>query len=83
MTNVKNDEYLKKLQAEYRKTIPVLQMTDDERKEAGKQFMQALEKLQKAMEGEAERVGWKSEEDVVEYCKMIRREMGIKRGYIH
>jgi hypothetical protein len=43
----------------------------------------ALEELQKAMEGEAERVGWKSEEDVVEYCKEIRRELAKKHGYIN
>jgi len=38
----------------------------------------AWENLQKAMEGEAERVGFKSEEDVVQYCKEIRQEMWEK-----
>jgi AbrB family looped-hinge helix DNA binding protein len=41
----------------------------------------AWEEIQKAFEGEAERVGWTSEEDVVAYCKEIRREMGQKYGY--
>ena len=35
--------------------------------------------LQKAFTGEAERVGWESEEDVVAYCKEIRLEMGEER----
>lgn len=39
----------------------------------------AWEELQDAFSGEAERVGWKSEEDVVNYCKEIRREMGEER----
>jgi hypothetical protein len=33
-----------------------------------------LEKLQEAMEGEAERVGWTSPDDVVAYIKQMRRE---------
>jgi DNA-binding transcriptional regulator YhcF (GntR family) len=36
---------------------------------------EALKELQKSFAGEAERVGWKTEEDVVNYCKEIRREM--------
>ena len=39
----------------------------------------AWEELQDAFSGEAERVGWKSEEDVVNYCKEIRHEMGEER----
>jgi AbrB family looped-hinge helix DNA binding protein len=38
----------------------------------------AWEDIQKAFEGAAEEVGWTSEEDVVAYCKEIRREMGEK-----
>ncbi|MDR3294741.1 MAG: AbrB/MazE/SpoVT family DNA-binding domain-containing protein [Clostridiales Family XIII bacterium] len=34
--------------------------------------------LQAAFAGEAERVGWQSEEDAVAYCKEIRREMGAE-----
>ena len=34
----------------------------------------ALRKLQEAMKGEAERVGWKSEDDVGAYIKEIRSE---------
>ena len=34
----------------------------------------AMRKMQKAMEGEAERVGWKSEEDVVAFIKELRAE---------
>ena len=35
----------------------------------------AFEEFQRDMAGEAERVGWTSEQDVVDYCKEIRREM--------
>ena len=38
-------------------------------------FAYALRKFQKEMEGEAERVGWKSEEDVVAFIKEIRSEI--------
>jgi AbrB family looped-hinge helix DNA binding protein len=42
----------------------------------------AWDDLQKAFSGEAERVGWQSEEDVIAYCKEIRREMGAElRGH--
>ena len=34
----------------------------------------ALRKIQEAMKGEAERVGWKSDDDVVAYIKEIRSE---------
>ena len=33
----------------------------------------AFEEFQRDMVGEAERVGWTSEEDVVNYCKEIRQ----------
>ena len=39
----------------------------------------ALEKLQSAMEGEAERAGIGNEEDVVELCKNVRRELYNER----
>jgi AbrB family looped-hinge helix DNA binding protein len=42
----------------------------------------AWQEFQKSMEGAAEEAGWNSEEDVVEYCKQIRVEMGRERGYI-
>jgi len=35
----------------------------------------AFEEFQRGMDGEAERVGWKSEQDVVNYCRQIRQEM--------
>ena len=35
----------------------------------------AFEKFQQDMAGEAERVGWMDERDVVDYCKEIRREL--------
>ena len=38
----------------------------------------AWENIQKAMEGEAEKAGFNSEEDVVQYCKEIRQEMWEK-----
>ena len=34
----------------------------------------AWDNIQKAMEGEAEKAGFQSEEDVVQYCKGIRQE---------
>ena len=37
-----------------------------------------LSSLQDLMEGEAERVGWKTEEDVINYCKEIRREIALE-----
>ena len=33
----------------------------------------AWDNIQKAMEGEAEKAGFQSEDDVVQYCKEIRR----------
>jgi len=35
----------------------------------------AFENFQQDMAGEAERVGWKNEQDVVDYCKKIRCEL--------
>jgi AbrB family looped-hinge helix DNA binding protein len=84
-----------KVKQNYQITIPVdirkkLNLREGDRitfvEEDGKMVVKnsgltALEKVQKAFEGEAERVGWKSEEDVIEYCKEIRREMGKERGY--
>ena len=35
----------------------------------------ALQEFQAGMAGEAERVGWTDEQDVVDFCKEIRREM--------
>jgi AbrB family looped-hinge helix DNA binding protein len=34
----------------------------------------AWENIQQAMEGEAEKAGFQSEEDVVQFCKEIRKE---------
>ena len=34
----------------------------------------ALREIQEAMKGEAERVGWKSDDDIVAYIKEIRSE---------
>ena len=38
----------------------------------------AWENIQQAMEGEAEKAGFTSEENVVQYCKEIRQEMWEK-----
>ncbi len=38
----------------------------------------AWDNIQKAMEGEAEKAGFYTEEDVVNYCKEIRQEMWEK-----
>jgi AbrB family looped-hinge helix DNA binding protein len=35
----------------------------------------AFEEFQRDMAGEAKRVGWENENDVVDYCKEIRREL--------
>lgn len=35
----------------------------------------AFEEFRREMEGEAERVGWENEQDVVDFCKEIRREL--------
>lgn len=39
----------------------------------------ALKMIQKEMEGEAEKVGLGTEEEIVAYCKQIRNELGEKR----
>ena len=39
----------------------------------------AWDNIQRAMEGEAEKAGFVSEADVVEYCKDIRQEMWEKK----
>jgi AbrB family looped-hinge helix DNA binding protein len=39
----------------------------------------ALEKLQAAMEGEAEKAGIKNEDDVVKLCKNVRKELYEER----
>ena len=39
----------------------------------------AWTELQTAFAGEAERVGWRDEDDVIAYCKEIRRELGEER----
>jgi antitoxin PrlF len=49
--------------------------------EAGKVFIanaSALKKIQTAMEGEAEKVGLKTEQDVVDFVKSIRQELWKK-----
>lgn len=40
----------------------------------------ALRELQKAMEGAAEEVGWKSDDDVVEYIMAMRRNEHNTKG---
>ncbi|MDR1565467.1 MAG: AbrB/MazE/SpoVT family DNA-binding domain-containing protein [Oscillospiraceae bacterium] len=39
----------------------------------------AFEEFQRDMSGEAKRVGWTSEQDVVDYCKEIRQELWEER----
>ena len=39
----------------------------------------AWTELQRAFAGEAQRVGWQSEEDVIKFCKEIRNEMKEER----
>lgn len=40
-----------------------------------KRFIASLEKLQKSLEGEAEKAGLDTEEKIIAYCKEIRREL--------
>ena len=40
----------------------------------------ALKELQKAMEGAAEEVGWKSDDDVVEYIMAMRKNEYNTKG---
>ena len=35
----------------------------------------AFEELQAALAGEADRVGWNTEQDVIDFCKEVRREL--------
>lgn len=39
----------------------------------------AMEMLQKGLEGEAEKVGLTTEEDIVAFCKEIRKEVGERK----
>lgn len=39
----------------------------------------ALKMIQMEMEGEAEKVGLGTEEEIIAYCKQIRKELGEKR----
>ena len=43
-----------------------------------KKNSEVWQKFRDAMEGAAEEAGFKNEQDVVEYCKQIRREMWEK-----
>ena len=43
----------------------------------------AFEEFQRDMLGEAERVGWTTEQDVVDYCKEIRKELWEKSNDNH
>jgi AbrB family looped-hinge helix DNA binding protein len=43
----------------------------------------AWDNIQRAMEGEAEKAGFYSEEDVVQFCKEIRQEMWEKNYANH
>jgi len=44
-------------------------------------FLSALAVMQKALEGEAERIGWKTEEDAAEYITQMRREKRARRQH--
>ena len=39
----------------------------------------AFEEFQEDMAGEAERIGWTTEEDVIKYCKEVRKKMWESR----
>jgi|GEM_PF-2334003 len=38
-------------------------------------FIKALEEMQRAMAGEAEKAGLDTEEKIIAYCKEVRREL--------
>jgi len=42
--------------------------------------LQSLEEIQKICNGKAEEVGWKSEDDVIEFMKELRKERYIQNA---
>lgn len=57
----------------------VMIIWDGERVSMMNPIAYALKMIQKEMEGEAEKVGLGTEEEIVAYCKQIRKELGEKR----
>lgn len=57
----------------------VMIIWDGERVSMMNPAIYAMKMLQKGLEGEAEKIGITSEEDVVALCKEIRKEVGEKK----
>lgn len=57
----------------------VMVIWDGERVSMMNPIAYALKMIQKEMDGEAEKVGLGTEEEIVAYCKQIRKELGEKR----
>lgn len=56
----------------------VMVIWDGERVSMMNPIAYALKMIQKEMDGEAEKVGLGTEEEIVAYCKQIRKELGEK-----
>lgn len=56
----------------------VMVIWDGERVSMMNPIAYALKMIQKEMDGEAEKVGLGTEEEIVAYCKQIRKELGKK-----
>ena len=57
----------------------VMVIWDGERVSMMNPVAYALKMIQMEMEGEAEKVGLGTEEEIIAYCKQIRKELGEKR----
>lgn len=57
----------------------VMVIWDGERVSMMNPAIYAMKMLQKELEGEAEKLGLTSEEDVVALCKEVRKELGEKK----
>ena len=57
----------------------VMVIWDGERVSMMNPAIYAMKMLQKELEGEAEKLGLKTEDDIVALCKEIRKELGEKR----
>lgn len=57
----------------------VMVIWDGERVSMMNPIAYALKIIQKEMDGEAEKIGLTSEEDIIALCKEVRKELGEKR----
>lgn len=57
----------------------VMIIWDGERVSMMNPAIYAMEKISKELEGEAEKIGLATEEDVISFCKEIRKEVGERK----